>query len=250
LPFWNFINKAATETEPESVELRVEGEIVDDNDAWFYDWIGEKATSPNAFKAELAAHAGKPITMWLDSPGGNVFAATGMYTALQEHKAKGGKVTAKVIKSHSAATILQMAGDEIMMTPAGTVFIHDPMSGAQGYAKDLRKVADMLDVVKEAIMNAYQLKTGKSRAKLSEMMDNETLMDARAAIKEGFATGMLYSEPKAAEAEMVFTRHSFANTTAESVKRIVALCKEKDPTPAPPPDTSKPKALLALEIEI
>lgn len=243
---WKFTNKAATEKEPEETELRVEGDIIDDADAWFYEWIGEKATSPNAFRAELAVYAGKPITMWLDSPGGSVFAATGMYTALQEHKAKGGKVTAKVIKSHSAATILQMAGDEILMAPPGTVFIHDPMSGAQGYAKDLRKVADMLDVVKEAIMNAYQLKTGKSRAKLSEMMDNETLMDARSAIKEGFATGMLYAEAKAAETEMMFTRRSFANTTAESVKRMVALYKP----PAPIPDIAQLKARLALECEI
>ena len=238
--FWKFINKEATETEPESAELRIEGDIIDDGDAWLYEWFGEKATTPNAFKGELAAYAGKPITVWIDSFGGSVFAATGIYNALKEHK---GDVTVKIDgKAMSAATIIAMAGKEILMSPSALMMVHNPLTEAYGYASDLRKTADILDEVKEAIMNAYQVKTGRSRAKLSALMDAETYMNAKTAIKEGFADKMLYSE-NAEPIEMSFDRHAILNSTNDAVKRMVALNK-------PPPDNSKPLALMALEMEL
>ncbi len=239
--FWNFRAKAATETEPEEIELRIEGDIVDDDDVWLYEWLGEKATSPNAFREELANHSGEPITVWIDSYGGSVFAATGIYNSLMEHK---GPVTVKIDgKAMSAATIVAMAGGKVLMSPSSVMMIHNPLTEAYGYASDLRKTADILDEVKEAIMNAYQLKTGRSRAKLSQMMDGETYMNARKAIAEGFADDMLYAE-STDPVEMSFNRHSILNSTNEAVKRIVALH-----SPPEPPDNSKALALLALEVE-
>jgi ATP-dependent Clp protease protease subunit len=241
--FWNFINKAATETEPESVELRIEGDIVDDSDAWIYELFGEPATSPNAFKVELSQHAGKPITVWIDSYGGSVFAATGIYNALKEHK---GAITVKIDgKAMSAATIIAMAGSQILMSPSALMMVHNPLTEVYGYASDLRKTADVLDEVKEAIMNAYQLKTGRSRAKLSDLMDKETYMNAKTAIKDGFADGMLYSDAEAKPVEMAFNRRTIMNSTTDAVKRMVALHK-----PPPAPDNTKALALLALELEL
>lgn len=242
--FWKFINKAATETEPESVELRIEGDIIDDDWAWVYELFGEKAASPNAFKEELKNHAGKPLTVWIDSYGGSVFAATGIYNALMEHK---GSVTVKIDgKAMSAATIIAMAGGEILMSPTAIIMIHNPLTEASGYASDLRKTADILDEVKEAIMNAYQLKTGRGRAKLSALMDGETYMNAKTAIKEGFADGMLYADNEAPPVEMSFSRHSITNSTNEAVKRMVALQKPPDA----PDETETLKARLALELEL
>lgn len=196
MPFWKFITKnQAADDHEEEVELRIEGDIVDDDYAWLYEWFGIKATSPNAFREELKQYKGKNITVWIDSYGGSVFAAAGIYNALMEHKKTGAKVIAKVDgKAMSAATIPFMAGDERLMSPMSIFMMHNPLTEVYGYASDLRKAADVLDEVKETLINAYQLATGRSRAKISAMMDDETYMSARTAIKEGFATGMLYAE--------------------------------------------------------
>lgn len=196
MPFWKFITKnQAADDHEEEVELRIEGDIVDDEDAWLYEWFGIKAAYPNAFREELKQYKGKNITVWINSYGGSVFAAAGIYNALMEHKKSGAKITTKVDgKAMSAATIPFMAGDERLMSPVSIFMMHNPLTEVYGYASDLRKAADVLDEVKETIINAYQLATGRSRAKISAMMDDETYMSARTAIKEGFATGMLYAD--------------------------------------------------------
>jgi len=216
--FWKFIVKNAVEGQDEEIELRIEGDIVDDDDAWLYEWFGIKTTTPNAFRDELSQYKGKNITVWIDSYGGSVFAAAGIYNALMEHKKTGAKVIAKVDgKAMSAATIPFMAGDERLMSPMSIFMIHNPLTEVYGYASDLRKAADVLDEVKETLVNAYQLATGRSRTKISSMMDEETYMSARTAIKEGFATGMLYtdqSKPDDAEPE---------NIINFSLRRVLAI---------------------------
>jgi ATP-dependent Clp protease protease subunit len=170
-----------------------------------------------------------------------VYAATGIYNALKEHK---GNVTVKIDgKAMSAATVIAMAGKEILMSPTAIMMIHNPLVEAYGYASDLRKTADILDEVKEAIINAYQLKTGRTRAKLSAIMDEETYMSAKTAIKEGFADKMLYAESEAEPIEMTFNRHTILNCTNDAIKRIAAICK-------PPENNETLKAKLALEIEL
>lgn len=258
MKFWNFIKNAATDTEPEHVELRIEGDIVDDEDVWIYEWFGLKVTSPNAFKTELAKYAGMPIVVWIDSYGGSVFAAAGIYNALKEHKSS---VTVKIDgKAMSAASVIAMAGEKILMSPVAVMMIHNPLCEVYGYASDLRQVADILDEIKEAIVNAYQLKTGRSRNKISAMMDDETYMSAKTAIKEGFADGMLYEDTAAHDVDMSFARSKVLGSTADAVKRIAAKLMENTPTaepkPAPPagdpppPDTTAEKEKLLLEIDL
>lgn len=238
---WNFVKNEATETEPESIELRISGDIIDDEDAWLYEWFGIEAASPNAFKEELSQYAGKDITVWIDSYGGSVFAAAGIYNALKEHK---GTVTVKIDgKAMSAASVIAMAGDKILMSPVAVMMIHNPLTDASGYASDLRKTADVLDEIKETIVNAYQLKTGRSRNKISSLMDDETYMSAKTAVKEGFADGMLYEDEKVTEAlNYAFNRHEMLDSTTSAVKRMVALQK--------PLDNTAEKNKLLLEIDL
>lgn len=147
--FWNFIKNEATETLPENIELRIEGNIVDDDDSWLYEWFGIPCANPNTFRNELNQYSGKDIVVWIDSYGGSVFAATGIYNALMEHKSTGAKVTTKIdSKAMSAATIPFMAGDDRLISPGGVFMMHNPLTNVQGYASDLRKMADVLDVVK------------------------------------------------------------------------------------------------------
>ncbi|AIQ63307.1 peptidase S14 [Paenibacillus stellifer] len=204
MPFWSFKNASEPD---QDVELRIEGEIVSDDDAWIYEWFGIPAATPNAFRQALAEHQGKNITVWIDSWGGDVFAAAGIYNAMKEHK---GKVTAKIDgKAVSAASVIAMAADEVLMSPASILMIHNPWSSASGEAKDMRHTADVLDEVKETIVNAYQTKTSLSRNKISRLMDEETWMSARKAMADGFADGMLYAQV-APEEEPVQNAYSFS----------------------------------------
>lgn len=239
--FWNFIKNAATETQDETVELRIEGEIVDDDDAWIYEWFGIKAASPNSFREELAQFKGQDIVVWIDSYGGSVFAAGGMYNALMEHKKTGAKITTKAgPKVMSAATIPFATGDERLMSPITIYMMHNPLTGVYGYASDMRKTADVLDEVKETIINAYQSSSGRSRAKISSMMDDETYMSARTAVKEGFATGILYTDSQAAEPienSILFNRMSIQNSAnnamAQFIEQYERIKARAEPTPPP-----------------
>lgn len=244
MPFWKFIINQATETEPESVELRIEGDIVDDDEIWIYEWFGEKATAPNAFREELNQFKGKDITVWIDSYGGSVFAAAGIYNALKEHN---GKVTVKIdSKAMSAASVIAMAGDEVLMSPMSVMMIHNPLTTAYGNQHDLRKVADILDTVKDSIINAYVTKTGRSRNKISQMMDDETWMSANVAVREGFADGVLYQdsnqEGNVVENNFSFNRLAIVNSANQSIRQAIQLFNN------PNIDDEKEKLLLELDL--
>ncbi len=223
--FWNFKN---SKDDSVNIELRISGEIVDDGSAWLYEWLDIPASSPNNFRQELEKYSGKNIDVWIDSWGGDVTAAAGIYNALKEHK---GTVNVKIDgKAVSAASVIAMAGDNIQMSPVGFMMIHNPWTNVSGEAKDMRKVADTLDVIKDTIMNAYQLKTGKSRDEISKMMDDETYMSAQTAKNEGFINEILYVDDKQStniENSFNFNRLSIQNSASSSVRKFIENNKEK-----------------------
>jgi ATP-dependent Clp protease protease subunit len=229
LRFWNF---AAGQTD-EEVELRISGEIVSDDDSWIYEWFGIAHAAPNAFRKALAEHTGKNIIVWIDSWGGDVFAGVGFYNALKEHK---GKVTVKIDgKAVSAASIIAMAGDEILISPGGIIMCHNPWSRTTGEAKDMRHSADVLDEVKEAILNIYQQRTGKGRDELSELMNRETWMSARTAVAEGWADGVLYTESnEAPQNSFSLSGIAIQNSVDTAMQKFFELYqKHHSPKPAP-----------------
>lgn len=132
------------------------------------------------------------MTVWLNSPGGDCVAAAQIYNMLKEYP---GNITIKIDGiAASAASLIAMAGDYVLMSPVSMMMIHNPMTAAIGNADDMQKAAAMLNEVKDSIINAYELKTGLSRAKLSHLMDDETWMNAVKAVELGFADGILYRD--------------------------------------------------------
>lgn len=132
------------------------------------------------------------MTVWLNSPGGDCVATAQIYNMLKEYP---GNITIKIDGiAASAASLIAMAGDEVLMSPVSMMMIHNPMTAAIGNADDMQKAAAMLNEVKDSIINAYELKTGLSRAKLSHLMDDETWMNAVTAVDLGFADGILYRD--------------------------------------------------------
>lgn len=118
-----------------------------------------------------------------------MFAAAQIYNMLTEYK---GNVTVKVdALAASAASVIAMAGTTVLMSPVGMMMIHNPMTIAIGDSKEMQKAGEMLDEVKESIMNAYEVKTGLSRARISHLMDAESWFNAKKAVELGFADGIL-----------------------------------------------------------
>lgn len=140
---------------------------------------------------------GGRVTVWINSPGGDCVAAAQIYNMLKEYK---DGVTVKIDGiAASAASVIAMAGDEVLMSPVSMLMIHNPATMAFGDSEEMQKAIDMLSGVKDSIINAYELKTGLSRARLSHLMDAETWMDANKAVELGFADGILFRNVKKAE---------------------------------------------------
>ena len=132
------------------------------------------------------------ITVWINSPGGDCVAAAQIYNMLMDYK---GNVTVKIDGiAASAASVIAMAGTEVLMSPVSTMMIHNPATVAMGDHNEMQKAIEMLNEVKESIINAYEIKTGLSRAKLSHLMDSETWMNANKAVELGFADGIIARE--------------------------------------------------------
>ena len=171
--------------------LELDGTIA--SESWFDDDI-----TPKMFKEELFSGSG-PITIWINSPGGDCIAASQIYSMLMDYQ---GEVTVKVDGiAASAASVIAMAGNKVLMAPTALMMIHNPSMMAFGDHNDMAKAIDILDEVKESIINAYEIKTGQSRAILSHLMENETWMNAKKAIELHFADGILEDSKKESPVE-------------------------------------------------
>jgi len=185
--FWNWVrNEDTGET-----ELVFNGAISEDT------WFGDEIT-PAMFRNELSKVNGN-LTVWLNSPGGDVFAASQIYTMLKNHN---GKVTVKIDGiAASAASVVAMAGDETLIAPTGMIMIHNPATAAFGNKEAMEQAIRLLDEVKESIINAYETKSHISRGKIAKMMDEETWLNAKKAQSLGLVDGILFSAGKKPEPE-------------------------------------------------
>ena len=222
--FWNWKVKAATETPPEERTLFLNGTIAEDS--WYDDDV-----TPQLFKDELMSGSGN-ITVWINSPGGDCVAAAQIYNMLMDYPHD---VTVKIDGiAASAASVIAMAGTKVLMSPVSTMMIHNPATIAWGDAGDMEKAIAMLDAVKDSIINAYEIKSGLSRAKLSHLMDSETWMDANKAVELGFADGILsraQAEDEAPPAGSML--YSPATVVNSLMGKIAAKCRIEKPNTIP-----------------
>ena len=199
------------ETEPDARTLYLDGVIAEDS--WFEDEV-----TPAAFKADLVSGSG-PITIWINSPGGDCVAAAQIYNMHMEYPSD---VTVKIDGiAASAASVIAMAGTRVLMSPVSTMMIHNPLTVAIGDSEEMRKAIQMLDEYKESIINAYEIKTGLSRAKLSHLMDAETWMNANKALELGFCDEILFKDAPPGdvpENSFSFSRRAVTNSLMDKVK--------------------------------
>ena len=206
--FWNWLKNEQEGTRT----LFINGEISDET------WYGDEVT-PKLFKQELTSGEGD-ITVWINSPGGDCVAAAQIYNMLREYE---GNVTVKIDGiAASAASVIAMAGDKVLMSPVSMMMIHNPMTIAFGDSGEMQKAIDMLKSVKDSIINAYEVKTGLSRTKLAHLMDAETWMDAGKAVELGFADEItkrngVVEELEIPKVSMLYSKTAVVNSLMDKV---------------------------------
>lgn len=214
--FWNWVRDA---DESGGRTLFVDGTIAEES--WFDDDI-----TPQLFKSELIASDGD-VTIWLNSPGGDCVAASQIYAMLMDYR---GNVTVKIDGiAASAASVIAMAGTSVLMAPTALMMIHNPLTVAIGDSDEMKKAVEMLNEFKESIINAYEIKTGQARVKISHWMDAETWMNANKAIELGFADGVLEDEKRSKLTETyAFSRRAVTNSL---MSKLPKQTKPKTGTP-------------------
>ncbi len=203
--FWNWVR----DEDKQSRTLYLNGVIAEDS--WFDDDV-----TPAAFKEELSSGGGD-IVVWINSPGGDCIAAAQIYNMLMDYK---GNVTVKIDGlAASAASVIAMAGAEVLMSPTSLMMIHNPFTIAIGDSGEMQKAVGMLNEVKESIINAYEIKTGLPRDKLSQLMDAETWLNANKAVELKFADGIMFKpNEQAIENSFIFSRRAVTNSLLDKLK--------------------------------
>ncbi|GAB3797344.1 head maturation protease, ClpP-related [Virgibacillus kimchii] len=176
-------------------KINIKGPIVPSDEKWVYDIFDIEATTPKDVTKVLENANGEEIQLNINSPGGDVFSASEIYTELMDYD--GGVESRIVGVAASAASVIAMAG-KIKMSPTAQMMIHNAWTIAIGDRHDMQGVSDFLKTIDKSIANAYQKKTGMSEQDLLSLMDKETWMDAESAKEKGFADEIMFEDaPKA-----------------------------------------------------
>lgn len=187
--FYNFTKLSETEA-----ELNIYGDIVN-GEKWFYDWLDMECTDQVEFKKELDQLGGvKNIKVYLNSPGGDPFAAMTMCNLLKRHSAT---ITIQIDGlAASAATLIVCAGNRVLAPAGAMMMFHNVKVGIMGYftADKLRELADGNDKIEKAIAEAYATKSKLPEKELAKLLDGENWKTAKECKALGFVDEILYEQ--------------------------------------------------------
>lgn len=217
--------------------VNIKGDIVDNSTAQFYEYFGMDAVSPSGVSQQLADGDDDEIEVNIASNGGDLFAASEIYTMLKNDLRN---VTVNIQGlAASSASIIAMAGDEVNISPTAQMMIHQVWSNTQGNADDMRSSADSLDSADQAVVNAYAMKTGLDSESILSMMQQETWMNAQEAVDKGFADKIMFVDEK--QPQLVNATHSIPSRKAiNKFLTMMAKSSVDKPKPAETKAESKP----------
>lgn len=176
------------------MKISIKGTIVPNNDQWIYDYFEMDATSPNRVNSEIEKANGEDLEVNINSGGGDVFAGSEIYTALKSYE---GNVTTRIVGiAASAASVIAMAGDRVLISPTAQIMIHNVSSVAWGDYRDLQHEAEVIKNYNKTIANAYRIKSDLEESELLEMMNKETWLTAQQSLEKGFVDEIMFEQHK------------------------------------------------------
>ena len=194
----------------------VKGEVVASGNEWLYSWYGIQSVSPKMVQNALSKANGQPITVRVNSGGGDVFAGCDIYNMLKTYQ---GDVT---IEIHglcaSIASVIAMAG-KCKMSPLAEIMIHNVSTQASGDYRDMEHTVEILKKANKTIANAYIMKAGLDEKDVKKMMDKETWLTAEEALELGLIDEIMFTNEKV-DKSMVDLLKNNAVTMCNSVGRI------------------------------
>lgn len=205
--FWNWVRN---EEDSDERILMLNGHISTET------WLGDDVT-PEIFRDELNSGTGN-VTVWINSPGGDCFAAAQIYNMLMEYR---GNVDVRIDGiAASAASVIAMAGNTVSISPVGMMMIHNPATISIGDEQEMKRAIDRLSEIKESIINAYELKTGLPRKQLSNLMNAESWFNAKKAKELGFVDSILYGakEDEDKAEGMIFSSVAVTNSLLDKLR--------------------------------
>lgn len=218
--------------------IDVKGQIIESGNEWVYDWLGLESTSPKKIIKALQEAGGEDVEIYINSPGGSVFAGSEIYTELRNYSGR------KVIKitgiAASAASVIAQAG-ECEISPTGMFMIHNVKTSASGDYRDMTNTGDALRAANQSIMNAYIDKTGMDVATLQELMDRETYLSAQQAIEHGFVDRIMFSD------SAIPMQNAFGEIPPETIEKLRNMIKDPGQNP---PDFLIHKAQAELRLKL
>ena len=177
--------------------IKINGTIVGNDDKWIYDWCEMEAFCPK----DLNLVDGEDIDIEINSPGGYIYPASEIYTALMKHK---GNVNITITgRAASAASVIAMAGTHVTMSPTAQMMIHNVSASGAGDYRDFEHYAEQLKKSNDTLANAYMLKTGKTKEEILKLMDYETWFTPDEALENGFIDEILSKEDKTDQFRLV-----------------------------------------------
>lgn len=223
--------------------IDIKGDVVSNDVGEFYEWFGMSSTYPSKVQQAIANDEDDDITLNIASNGGDVFAASEIYTMLKD---SGKAVTVNIQGlAASAASVIAMAGNTVRMSPTSQMMIHKALVSTVGNSDDLEHESGVLNSIDESIAAAYELKTGLSQTDILQMMSNETWMNAKVAVDKGFADEIMFNE---SDDEPTFENavHQLPSKSAiNKFKNLIA--KEKmNKQPSQPKSSLRDKKLAIL----
>lgn len=203
--------------------IDVKGQIVESGNDWVYDWLGIENTSPKKILKALQEAGGEDIEVYINSPGGSIYAGSEIYTELRSYA---GKKTIKITGiAASAASVIAQAGDS-EISPTGMFMIHNVQTEASGDYRDMDNTSDSLRAANQSIINAYMDKTGMGSKALQELMDKETYLSAQQAVEYGFVDRVMFSE----NAQAMYNGFgALPNEAIEKLRNMIKNPEQKNP---------------------
>ncbi|CAH1058860.1 head maturation protease, ClpP-related [Paenibacillus pseudetheri] len=175
-----------------AIRINLYGTIVASEDSWIYEYFEMDHTTPRHINEQLAQANGDDVEIYVNSPGGDMWAGSEIYSSLREYA---GNTIAKVISlAASAASVAICGAKRVLISPTAQIMVHRSSTGAWGNKNDLDQASQMVKSVDEGMVNAYEYKTGKTRDELFAWMDAETFMNAQQAVENGFADEVMFGQ--------------------------------------------------------